>query len=245
MSHNGKYNGNGDHDEDEKVVSFPSFAERDRLRRAEEKKNRPPREPMINMPPATKFLAASFLIIHVIIQILPAPTQFWMFDHFGFVPNHYTDASAFSLYALAGPLTYMFLHGSWTHLLLNTVMTTAFGAGVERLMGARRMIIFFVLCSLTAALIHFAVSPSSPNPVIGASGGLSGLFAAVLVMMQKMGMGGAGRYGIWPFVILWVGVSIMFGMMGAPGGGSVAWVAHIGGFLAGFIFLKPVMRYIK
>jgi len=139
----------------------------------------------------------------------------------------------------------MFLHGSWTHLLLNTVMTTAFGAGVERLMGARRMIIFFVLCSLTAALIHFAVSPSSPNPVIGASGGLSGLFAAVLVMMQKMGMGGAGRYGIWPFVILWVGVSIMFGMMGAPGGGSVAWVAHIGGFLAGFIFLKPVMRYIK
>jgi len=60
MSHNGKYNGNGDHDEDEKVVSFPSFAERDRLRRAEEKKNRPPREPMINMPPATKFLAASF-----------------------------------------------------------------------------------------------------------------------------------------------------------------------------------------
>lgn len=246
MEGNGKHNGNGhDSGEEEKIIHFPSLAERDRLRRAQEKKNRPPREPMINLPPATKYLAAAFLLFHIAIQFLPEPAQYWVYDHFGFISARYTGEMPFDLYALAAPLTYMFLHGSWTHVLMNTVMTAAFGTGVERLMGPRRMLVYFVLCSVAAMLAQFAADPFSVDPVIGASGGLSGLFAAILVLMQKMGAGGTGRYGIWPFVLLWVGISVVFGMMEAPGGGSVAWVAHIGGFIAGFVFLKPVMRYLK
>lgn len=249
MGGNGKYNGNGHHHPDEedenKVVRLPTLAERARMRREEERRNRPPREPMINLPPVTKLLALSFILIHVALQFAPEPAQYWIYDHFGFVAGRYTGRAEFGWYALFAPVTYMFLHGGWMHLILNTFMTAAFGTGVERLMGPRRMLVFFLLCSLAAVLAQFAVSPFAADPVIGASGGLSGLFAAILVLMQKMGMGSAGRYGIWPFVALWVVISVLFGMMGAPGGGAVAWVAHLGGFAAGFLLLKPVMRYMK
>lgn len=249
MTGNGKYNGNGHHPpddgENEKVVRFPSLAERDRKRREEQKRNRPPREPMINLPLAAKFLVLSFILIHLALQFVPEPGQYWIYDHFGFVAGRYTGRAEFGWYALIAPFTYMFLHGGWMHLILNTFMTAAFGAGVERLMGPRRMLVFFVLCSLAAVLVQFALSPFSTDPVIGASGGLSGFFAAILILMQKMGVGGAGRYGIWPFVALWVAISVLFGMMGAPGGGAVAWAAHLGGFAAGFLLLKPVMRYMK
>ena len=245
MDGNGKYNGNGQNHDEEKIVHFPSPAERNRMRREQEIKNRPPHEPMINLPPATKLLAGSFLLIYIVIFFLPKPSQYWVYDHFGFVSGRYTGATEFELYALAAPLTYMFLHGGWMHTVMNTVMMAAFGTGVERLIGPRRMLALFTLCSLAAVLAQFAASPFSTDPVIGASGGLSGLFAAILVVLQKSGAGGTGRYGIWPFVALWIGVSVLFGMMEAPDGGTVAWVAHIGGFLAGFLFLKPVMRYMR
>ncbi|MBI4030385.1 MAG: rhomboid family intramembrane serine protease [Proteobacteria bacterium] len=251
MNSNGKHNGGGHETSDNEaeegnVVRLPSLAERDRLRREEEKRNRPPREPMVNLPPATKFMAASFLFIHAFMRIaLTPPQQYWIYSHFGFVPGFYTGQEPFTATAIIAPLTYMFLHGNWTHVIMNSVMMAAFGAGAERWMGARRMIVFFVLCSLSAAFIHFALNPFSSDPVIGASGGLSGLFAAIIVMMQRMGAGSGSRYGIWPFIILWIVVSVMFGMMGAPGGSAVAWAAHIGGFLAGFVFLKPVMKYIR
>lgn len=230
----GKHNGSGGEDR-ENVIRFPSRSGR----------RKECREPIINLPPATKALALSFLLIHFALQFAPGPLQYWVYEVFGFVPARYTGRAAFGWYAVADPLTYMFLHGGWTHVLLNTFMMAAFGTGAERMMGARRMLVFFTLCSIGGAFAHLAVSPFSTDPVIGASAGISGLFAAVLLMMQKAGMGGTGRYGIWPFVILWVAVSFAFGGMGAPGGGTVAWAAHIGGFLAGFLLLKPVMRYMK
>lgn len=254
MVGNGKYNGNGsgnghephDHDEDvpaRKIVRFPTRAER----QARKAVPVPPREQMINLPRTTKILAASFLVIHIAVSfLLSSEQQYWVFTHFGFVPGRYTGTVPFDVTAIAAPFTYMFLHGGWSHVLLNTVMTAAFGTGAERLMGPRRMLVFFVLCSLAAALAQLAVTPFSDAPVIGASGGLSGLFAAIILVMQKMGMGGQGRYGIWPFVGLWVVITVLLGSMsGAPGGGNVAWVAHLGGFLAGFLLLRPVMRWIK
>lgn len=249
MSDNDQHNGNG-HDpqsgEREKIVHFPTLAERDRMRRAQQKAERKAgREPLLNLPPVTKAMVLVFLGIHIAIQLLAGPEQqYWIYEHFGFVPGVYTGYGTFGWYALAGPLTYMVLHGSWVHVLLNSVMMMAFGTGAERWMGGRRMAVFFVLCSLASALIHFALNADSTNPVIGASGGISGLFAAMLLMMQAMGMGGVGRYGIWPFVVLWIGISMIFGFTGGPDGSTVAWAAHIGGFLAGFVFLKPVMRFL-
>lgn len=200
-------------------------------------------KPVINLPPVTKYALLIMLAIHIGVHYALSPVQqYWVYSHFGFVPADYTDGQALSLYAILGPFTYMFLHGNWMHIILNGAMVMAFGAGIERWMGGRKMLVFFLLCSLSAALVQFAVTPHSDNPVIGASGGLSGLFAAVMVMIQQSGRLPPSRFGVWPLVLVWIGISFVFGMFGAPDGSPIAWVAHIGGFIAGFIFLKPVMR---
>lgn len=207
----------------------------------------PPHEPMINLPPVTKYAVAFLVLVHLGLAFgVDDVTRYWVFEHFGFVAGGYTGAAPLPWWSLVlGPLTYMALHGSWMHLGMNGAMMVAFGAGCERWMGGRRLFVLFVLCGLVSALVQFAYAPQSTDPVIGASGGLSGMFAAVLVMLQQRGLGGRGRYGIWPFVFLWIGISVLFGTMGAPDGSVVAWPAHIGGFLAGFIFIGPVMRFVR
>ena len=239
------YNGNGQpppppDDDDENVVRLPSAAERARAARGA----RPAAEPLINLPPATKALLGIFVFIHIVINFTIDDVQrYWIFEHFGLVTGAYTGHAPLPLWSLiAGPFTYMFLHGSWMHLVMNGAMMMAFGAGVERWMGGRRLFALFFLCALASGAVQFAFSPDSAHPVIGASGGLSGLFAAVLVMLQQRGYGATGRFGIWPFVLVWIVLSVIFGMMGAPDGSAIAWPAHIGGFLAGFVFLKPVMK---
>ena len=134
----------------------------------------------------------------------------------------------------------MLLHGSWAHVLINGAMLMAFGAGVERWLGAWRMLGLFTVCGLAAVAVQFALNPASTDPVIGASGGLSGLFAAVLVMMQHQGAM-RGRFGLWPLIALWLVTTVAFGYTGAPDGSAIAWAAHVGGFIAGFAFL-PLFR---
>ncbi len=261
---NGALNGHGnghDHDHDSdayhNVVEIPTLAEREKIKKEKERAIKEQKklwrkayqaqqqsisEPMINLPPVTKLLLALILIPHLLIEfVLDAPAQYWVFSSFGFIPAVYTVE--FSLIpAIFGPITYMFLHASWLHLGMNTLMLLAFGAGLERWMGGRQMLGFFVLTSIMAAIFHFMLDPTSPETVIGASGGISGLFAAALVMMQRNGMLPTGKYGIWPFAALWIGIAFIFGIIGSPDGNSVAWAAHIGGFLAGIFMLKPYMK---
>lgn len=200
----------------------------------------PPREKLTNIPPITQYMLLGLIAVHLVLTFaLTPPQQYWVFTHLGFVPGHYSGATPFNIWALAGPFSYMALHGNWMHLAMNGVMLTAFGAGVERWLGGRRLLILFIGCGLIAAATQYMLAPHSLVPVVGASGGLSGLFAAVLVMMNSARMrAGMGRTNMIPFVILWIGITILFGVMGGPDGSSVAWAAHIGGFLGGFVMLK-------
>ncbi len=202
----------------------------------------PTKEPLINLPPVTKYFIALLVAIHGALQLFSEEQRDWIYSHFGFVAGAYTGHAPFTVYAIAAPLTYMLLHGSWMHVGMNSVMLAAFGAGLERMMGGRKMLILFVLCGLAAIAVQFVAYPSSTDPVIGASGGITGLFAALLLVMQQMN-GSQSRYGIWPLVLVWIAAEVGFGLTGAgPGGGNVAWVAHIGGFLAGLGLLRPVLR---
>lgn len=225
---------------------MPTLAQRDKMRReAEEaerkleKKERGPQEPLINLPPATKILLGLLIAVHVLVHlVLPPQMLEWVFLHLAFIPGRFTGAAPFEPISLVTPLTHMALHGSWLHIGMNGVMLMAFGSGVERWMGSKRMVLFFVLCGLSGIAAHFIINPLSPYPVVGASGGLSGLFAAALVMINKSRGNIGGRFGIMPFVLLWIGISALFGVMGSPDGGNIAWAAHIGGFLGGFVILK-------
>ena len=226
----------------------PKIVDLGKVREEQARNQKPPHEPLINLPPVTKYLLASFVLIHLVLNYAVAPeTHYDAYMTFGFVPGYYTGAAApgQSWALFTGPLAYMFLHGSWLHIIMNGVMLMAFGAGMERWMGGRRMFVFFYLCCLTAVLIHFAFSLQSDDPVIGASGGLSGLFAAAIVMLQQRGQMGGDPRSLWAFALIWILTSVAFGLMGGPGGEQIAWQAHIGGFLAGFIFLKPVMTWFR
>jgi membrane associated rhomboid family serine protease len=149
------------------------------------------------------------------------------------------------------PLTSMFLHGGWAHLLGNALYLWVFGNNVEDSMGRFRFLLFYVLCGLAAAAAQIAVSPGSPIPMVGASGAISGVLGAYLVLYPKVRVRvliiiiffiqiiSIPAY----FVLLfWIGTQVISGLpqLGGVGEGSggVAFWAHIGGFVAGVVLVK-------
>lgn len=146
-------------------------------------------------------------------------------------------------------LTSMFMHGSWFHLLGNMWFLWIFGNNVEDAMGHVRFIIFYLLCGAGAALGQVLQDPSSDIPMIGASGAISGVLGAYLllypharvlvliplgVVAQMVRMPAGWVLGLW-FVIQIVS------SLGSEGAG-VAWFAHIGGFVAGMALI-PLFKY--
>lgn len=233
-------NGNGnDKDSNKKVVHLPTLKERDQARREAEKAERRAQikaNPMINLPESIKYLLGALIVIHVVLAFLP-DLQIWVVENLGFTPGQWTGRETFTLYTPLTLLTHMFLHGSWMHLGMNAVMLAAFGTGIEKWLGARRMVIFLCASGLCGVGFHFILNPFSTGSVIGISGALSGFFAAILIMMKRGFLGG-GQQRILPFAILWIVISVAFGIFGSPGLGNIAWAAHVGGFLGGFAVLK-------
>ena len=82
------------------------------------------------------------------------------------------------------------------------------------------------------------LDPFSAAPVVGASGAISGLFAPILIILQRAGAMGQGKYGLWPIIIMWCGVSFLFAWAGGAGIGDIAWAAHLGGFLGAFALMR-------
>lgn len=234
-------------DDADNIVQIPTLAERDKMRKKakkEAKKALSKAEPMFRLPIATKSLIGILLSVFVLTHVfLPEELYIWTIHHFGFTPGAFTGAQEFYSMAILTPFTHLFFHASLLHLSMNGVMLLAFGSGLEKWLGPKKMIAFFITCGLLGALLHFALFPQSLTPVIGASGGLSGLFAAALIMINQ-GQSLQGQMGpqalrtrVLPFALLWIGITLIFGLMG---GGSVAWAAHLGGFLGGFLVLKAM-----
>lgn len=211
------------------------------------KDEKPPHPPLINLPPVTKWLLLILIGIHAILYVvLDVRIRAEIILTFGFIPAIWTDNMFLDAPALSAlsPLTYMLLHGNWMHIAMNGAMLMAFGAGVEKTMGARRYLLFFTLCGLMSLIPELLINASSQYPIIGASGALSGLFAAILIILQRDGRLPTGKYGIWPFAAFWIGISVLFGLFGgAFAGGPIAWLAHLGGFIGGFILLQT--RYFR
>lgn len=220
-------------------------------RRDTEQPPKPGHPPLINLPPVTKYFLILIIAIHAVVSFALSPDmQSALFLTFGFVPYLWTglwtgnNLFGFDILSAASPLTYMVLHGSWLHLFMNGAMLMAFGAGVERVMGPRKYILFFILCGLLSLFPEIIIHPQLQSPLVGASGALSGLFAAILIILQRTGRLPTGRYGIWPFAVIWVLISVLFGLFGSQmAGASIAWLAHLGGFFGGFILLRlPYFR---
>ncbi|MBL8833132.1 MAG: rhomboid family intramembrane serine protease [Rhodospirillales bacterium] len=197
----------------------------------------PASEPAINLPPFTLALIVANVVAFGAVRLLDGDAVWLAIDAFGFVPARYGGGQADGIAALYTPITYQFLHGDWVHLAVNMVSLAAFGAGIERRVGGPSMVSVYLLCGLLAAAAHFAIYPASVDPVIGASGAIAGLMGGVLRMMREGGRASGGMAG---FAIVWAISIVLLGITGLPGDGGtqIAWVAHLGGFVAGLLLFR-------
>jgi membrane associated rhomboid family serine protease len=202
----------------------------------------PARQPIFNIPPATQALIVANVVVHLARLLLAPASDDALVSLLAFVPGRYTEPGTIGWAALVDPVTYQFLHANLVHLGVNMLALLAFGSGVERRIGGRRMVIFYLVCGVASAAAHFAVYPTSLMPIIGASGAISGLFGGVL----RFQLGDRGRRGLWPVVILWVVINVVLGQTGMPGmeKAAIAWVAHLGGFAAGLLLFNLAARGI-
>jgi membrane associated rhomboid family serine protease len=142
--------------------------------------------------------------------------------------------------------TSIFLHGGWMHLLFNMLFLWVFGDNVEDSMGHGRFLVFFLLCGALASFAHASFEAGSSSPLIGASGAISAVLGAYLVLHPKARLL-VLFMNIIPlrlpaFVVLvgWIGMQFFSLSSGAES--NTAWWAHIGGFAAGMILIVPFKR---
>jgi membrane associated rhomboid family serine protease len=146
-------------------------------------------------------------------------------------------------------LTSMFLHGSWMHLIGNMWFLWLFGNNVEDSMTRPRFVAFYLLCGLGAALAQVLADPRSPVPMVGASGAISGVMGAYLVLYPRVRVYTFVPLGFfftnialpaWVMLIYWMALQLLGGLseIGAGQGGGVAFWAHAGGFVAGAVLIK-------
>jgi len=174
---------------------------------------------------------------------------------FGLVPYRFlTNLGATELITV---FTSMFLHGGWFHVISNMWALYIFGDNIEDRLGRWRYILFYLVSGIAAALAHILVQPTSKVPVIGASGALSGVMGAYMVLFPRSRVITLVPMFIFPwfmeipaaiFIGLWFLSQLFSGMLalsipmvyGTYGG--VAWWAHIGGFVAGIVLGRLLAR---
>ncbi len=144
-------------------------------------------------------------------------------------------------------LTSMFLHGSWMHLIGNMWFLWIFGNNVEDSMGHGRFLLFYLLCGLVASLAHVFSDPSSSVPVVGASGAISAIMGAYLVLYPRAKVRTLLvllvfitfiEIPAWLYLVYWFLLQVAaWEFQGSQGAGGVAVWAHLGGFIVGFVLI--------
>jgi membrane associated rhomboid family serine protease len=143
-------------------------------------------------------------------------------------------------------LTSMFMHGSWLHLIGNMWFLWIFGNNIEDSMGHTRFLVFYLLCGVLAAAAHIASAPGSAIPTVGASGAISGIMGAYLLLYPRVRV-----YTLfillffiriipvraWFILLLWFAIQLISGSTDVTGEGVAFW-AHVGGFVAGVVLVK-------
>ena len=162
-------------------------------------------------------------------------TAMAFFNAYGFVP------ASFSFLAI---ITSMFLHGGLGHIFGNMWYFWLFGDNVEDRFGKVKFLIFYMAAGVFAALVHYLSEPASAIPAIGASGAISGVLGAYAAIFPKVRVKTIGPFfrtfelPAWALMGLWFALQLFSGALtvfGDLGGGGIAFFAHIGGFIFGYM----------
>lgn len=194
-------------------------------------------------------------LILIIVNVLAFIFEFSMeprqlqafFDAYAIIPQQLVTMVSAEFITL---FTSQFLHGGWLHLLGNMLYLWIFGDNIEERMGHVRFLIFYLLTGFIAGLAQVIIEPSSVIPIVGASGAIAGVLGAYLmlfplarvstlipiVIFMRVQLPAILVLGFWFITQFFSGVASV-GMPTGTGGG-VAFFAHIGGFIAGFVLVR-------
>jgi membrane associated rhomboid family serine protease len=214
--------------------------------------------PLKDYNPTTKppIITVVFIIINILVQVIRNLGGSYYFQSttasFGAIPYeimHGVDIEPLINHPVYYNLvTSMFMHAGWEHLLGNMLFLWVFGNNIEDYLGHIRFFIFYILGGIVAAYSHILTDPSSTIPMVGASGAISAVMGAYILLYPAARV----KTLIWvvfyitlvdlpAFVVLglWIGYQVLLGMtdIGRSGGGT-AWFAHIGGFIYGLLYMS-------
>ena len=236
----------------------------------------PPHEPIFTLPSTLTAYVLLLAVIHLRV-LLPPDLENWTVDVFGFIPRRYDSTLLDIDFAGGEGakvwtfVTYSLLHANLSHIVFNVLWLLPFGSALARRFGAIRFFVFMAVTAAAGALAHLVTHEHAVAPMIGASASVSGTMAAAIrfafvrgsflsfnrgdaeaaAQVPALSLRRALRDGrVLAFLGIWFGINIIFGLgsiaIGADGA-SVAWQAHIGGFLAGlllFSLFDPIPRAI-
>ena len=225
--------------------------------------------PTLRRPVVTYALLASLLLVFVVVQGAGGVTDPYRLlasvCNYGMVPAELLHTRPVGYAVPMGPgmacvvdaepinvltpLTSMFLHGGWGHLLSNSLFLWVFGNNVEDSMGRGRFVAFYLICGLAAAAAHVLVEPNSPVPTVGASGAISGVLGGYLLLYPKVRVRTffppffLFHVPAWVILVFWFVQQVVAGLpqlsrMRPDVSAGVAVWAHIGGFVAGALLVK-------
>jgi len=234
----------------------------------------PPHEPIFTLPSTLTAYVLLLAVIHLRV-LLPPDLENWTVDVFGFIPRRYDSTLLDIDFAGGEGakvwtfVTYSLLHANLSHIVFNVLWLLPFGSALARRFGALRFFVFMAVTAAAGALAHLVTHEHAVAPMIGASASVSGTMAAAIrfafvrgsflsfnrgdaeaaARVPALSLTRALRDGrVLGFLGIWFGINIIFGLgsiaIGADGA-SVAWQAHIGGFLAGlllFSLFDPIPR---
>ncbi|HTK87093.1 MAG TPA: rhomboid family intramembrane serine protease [Nitrospiraceae bacterium] len=209
----------------------------------------------------TPIITVSFIVLCTLVYLYqaslpPQPSELFVY-RFGAIPatvfgNAALPSEIHGATPLVALITSMFLHGSWMHLIGNMLYLWIFGDNVEDTMGHVRFITFYVACGILAVFSHAITDPSSTVPMVGASGAISGVLGAYLLLFPRaqvlvlIPLGVYTRTMYVPAAVvlgLWFVMQVLSGGMSVGrAGGGVAFFAHVGGFLAGMALIGLFKR---
>lgn len=192
--------------------------------------------PLKDENPTKKFPFMNFLIIfaNVAVFIFSLSSLEYLINNFGFNPAEFTVLTL---------LTSMFLHGGIAHIFGNMWFLYIFGDNVEDIFGRFKYLMFYFLSGAVASILHFLLNIGSNTPSVGASGAISGVLGAYIVLFPKVkvyvtgGYGQVGKVSAFFMIGVWFLfqlISSTFLLFGAQSG--IAFFAHIGGFIFGMVF---------
>jgi len=204
--------------------------------------------PTRTFPLVTLLLIAGNLAVFLF-EVSLGPHSEAMFYSFGAVPYdlmHGLEGGEMPIPVLTTLLTSMFIHGGLLHLGGNMLYLWIFGNNIEDAMGHWRFLCFYLLCGVIAVYSHALLDQSSKVPMVGASGAVSGVLGAYLLLFPRAKVLTLIPLGIFIQIVripalyvlgFWIVAQFFQGFFGTRQEGGVAWFAHIGGFLAGMFLI--------